>query len=128
MRIFPMNDTAAREAYEELGIERESYLVIGEMTHIYVPPSNFTIYPILAVANTNNKSDKGYQYMIEPREVIGYKRIPLFRFAPGFIKISKVQRSLNEWADAPCYIIDGLSYLGSHSDDHLGTLPACRCG
>lgn len=106
-------DTACREAFEELGIESDSYTILGEMTHIYVPPGNFTIYPVLAVSKTDNFSGKNNQYKIAHREVIGYKHIPLPRFAPGLIKTSRVQRSLNEWADAPCYIIDDYLIWGA---------------
>jgi len=109
--------TAAREAFEELGIEKESYRVIGELTNIYVPPSNFTIYPVLAISNSeiliDNQPDKKHQYKIEPREVVNFKRIPLYRFDPRNIKMTKVQRSNNELSDAPCYIIDDYTIWGA---------------
>ena len=41
---------AIREAREEVGIRPESLRVLGELTPLYIPPSNYCIYPIVAVA------------------------------------------------------------------------------
>jgi len=43
-------DAALREAREEVGIRAESLRVLGELTPLYIPPSNYCIYPVLAVA------------------------------------------------------------------------------
>ncbi|MEO0583645.1 MAG: CoA pyrophosphatase [Bacteroidota bacterium] len=40
--------TALREAQEELDILPEKVEVLGELTELYIPVSNFLIYPILA--------------------------------------------------------------------------------
>ncbi|MEL6698330.1 MAG: CoA pyrophosphatase [Bacteroidota bacterium] len=40
--------TALREAHEELDIHPEKVEVLGELTQLYIPVSNFLIYPILA--------------------------------------------------------------------------------
>lgn len=37
--------TALREAEEELGINPAKVQVIGELTPLYIPPSNFLVYP-----------------------------------------------------------------------------------
>lgn len=41
-------ETALREAEEEVGLTRDSISVIGKLNDLYVPPSNFTISPVLA--------------------------------------------------------------------------------
>jgi len=41
---------ALREAKEELGIEPAGLELLGELSPLYVPPSNFYIYPIVAYA------------------------------------------------------------------------------
>ncbi|MEW5902014.1 MAG: CoA pyrophosphatase [Acidobacteriota bacterium] len=43
-------ETAIREAHEELGIRRESIEIIEQLTPLYVPPSNYCIYPVVAFA------------------------------------------------------------------------------
>ncbi len=43
-------DTALREAYEEVGLEKESIDVFGPLSNLYIPVSNFLVQPILAFA------------------------------------------------------------------------------
>jgi len=40
--------TALREAREEIGIASGSLEVIGRLSHIYIPPSNFLVVPVVA--------------------------------------------------------------------------------
>lgn len=40
--------TALREASEELGLDLGAVRVLGRLTPLYIPPSNFCIYPIVA--------------------------------------------------------------------------------
>ena len=39
---------ARREAMEELGVEPESLEVLGQLSPLYIPPSDFCIYPVVA--------------------------------------------------------------------------------
>ena len=41
-------DTAIREAQEEVGINPQKIEVIGELTQLYIPPSNFLISPVIS--------------------------------------------------------------------------------
>lgn len=41
--------TALREAEEEVNIRREDVLVIGQLTQLYIPPSNFLVHPVLGI-------------------------------------------------------------------------------
>ncbi len=41
-------DTALREAWEEMGILIEKKQILGQLTELYVPPSNFLILPVVA--------------------------------------------------------------------------------
>lgn len=43
--------TALREAQEEVGIQPEAVEVIGNLTHLYIPPSNFLVTPVVAFSN-----------------------------------------------------------------------------
>ena len=42
--------TALREAQEETGIEITEVKVIGKLSELYIPPSNFYIFPFLAIS------------------------------------------------------------------------------
>ncbi len=40
--------TAKREAREELGVEPRSLEILGQLSPLYIPPSDFCIYPVVA--------------------------------------------------------------------------------
>ena len=42
-----MKETALRETMEEIGVEPNKIHVVKELTRMYVPPSNFLVYPFL---------------------------------------------------------------------------------
>ncbi len=93
-------DTASREAMEELGINPDSYSIVGELTHIYVPPSNFTIYPVLAIAA------KEVSYTPSGREVMDYMRVPMESFNPGNAITAPVQRTKEDHSLAPGFMVN----------------------
>ena len=41
--------TALRETVEELGVEEENIEVVRQLTELFIPPSNFLVYPYVAV-------------------------------------------------------------------------------
>ena len=43
-----VQQTALRETHEELGIPPESIRILGELTPLFVPPSNYCIFPVVA--------------------------------------------------------------------------------
>jgi len=46
-----LQHTALRETEEELGIPSEGLQVLGKLTPLYIPPSDFCIHPFVAVAD-----------------------------------------------------------------------------
>jgi 8-oxo-dGTP pyrophosphatase MutT (NUDIX family) len=44
-------DTAIRETYEEIGVRVQKNELIRELHEIYIPPSNFNVYPFLVILN-----------------------------------------------------------------------------
>lgn len=42
-----IKQTAIRETYEEVGVETLSVNIIGELTQVYIPPSNYLIHPFV---------------------------------------------------------------------------------
>ena len=43
--------TALRETWEEIGVPSNKITVLRELSSIYIPPSNFQVYPFLGVAH-----------------------------------------------------------------------------
>ena len=100
-------ETAYREAFEELGIVRESTETICMLTHIYIPPSNFTIFPVLAIA----KED--LRFTMDPREVVEYKEIEIRMFNPDSSEMRKIETTPGVIVDAPGFVIDDYFVWGA---------------
>jgi 8-oxo-dGTP pyrophosphatase MutT (NUDIX family) len=44
--------TALREAHEELAIQNDQVKIIGKLTDVYIPPSNYLVAPIVGYSET----------------------------------------------------------------------------
>jgi 8-oxo-dGTP pyrophosphatase MutT (NUDIX family) len=55
--------TALRETEEELGVSATQVEVLGEMSRLYIPPSNYLVTPVVGYVSENPRFRK------EPREV-----------------------------------------------------------
>jgi len=64
-------ETALREAAEELSIKPDEVRVLGELTPLYIPPSNYCIYPVVAAAARRPEFDPS------PHEVAEVIEVPL---------------------------------------------------
>ncbi len=65
--------TALRETEEEIGVPAHSLHVIGQLTPLYIPPSDFEVYPF--VARTGNGSQP--KFTPNPAEVAEIVEVPL---------------------------------------------------
>ena len=46
-----MLETALRETVEETGVDKEMIKTVGPLTPLYIPPSNFHVYPFVGYVN-----------------------------------------------------------------------------
>jgi len=76
--------TALREAYEEIGVVPETVEIIGRLSKLYIPPSNFDVYPIVGVTNstpsfnTNNEVSSLLEIDLSTLlngDIMGYEKI-----------------------------------------------------
>ncbi|OJV22319.1 MAG: hypothetical protein BGO30_11475 [Bacteroidetes bacterium 41-46] len=100
-------DTAIREAEEETGIKREDFIPVSYLSQLYVPPSNFLIQPLLAIAKDTP------QIVPDAREVSRYLEIPISVFKPGNEVYKSFSSPSGELLDAPGYEYDGLFIWGA---------------
>lgn len=63
--------TALRETTEEIGVSPEKIEIIGRLSSLYTPPSNFCIYPFVAFSPTRPT------FQPDPREVAELIEVPL---------------------------------------------------
>ncbi len=71
---YSYQDCALREAEEELGINGADVGIIGELTSLYIPVSNFLIYPFIGFMGEEP------EYIIQKNEVQNVIEVPLKYF------------------------------------------------
>ena len=93
---FPIG-TALREAHEEIGIAPESIRVLGALTPLYIPVSNFTVTPVVGVIHDRRPP----AYVPDPREVADVINVRLDRLQASLSSASF--NTLHGTLQAPCY-------------------------
>jgi 8-oxo-dGTP pyrophosphatase MutT (NUDIX family) len=97
-----MTDTALREAEEEIGVKRNPVTVIGKLTDLFIPPSNFLVTPV--VGYTLERPD----FRPDPDEVDHILEFPLDELLNNSNVIDK---EITIFPDVdikvPCYYLDG---------------------
>jgi len=66
--------TAFRETQEEIGISADKIELVGNLTELYIPPSNFLVHPVVGFANSLP------EFTPEEKEVEQILEIPLSHF------------------------------------------------
>lgn len=104
-----LQKTALREAKEELGIDIEGVEVIGTMTGLYIPISNFLVYPYLGIMDT--KPD----FRPDPVEVRQIIEIRLDQLLDGVnIKRKPIMISLiGKEIETPYFDLEGQTIWGA---------------
>lgn len=82
--------TALRETEEEVGVVQNSVEVLGRLSDMYIPPSNFLVYPVLGFAQERP------HFIPDPKEVARVIEVPLAKFEYGGIRAVRTieQRTL----------------------------------
>ncbi|KFC57674.1 NUDIX hydrolase [Flavobacterium gilvum] len=75
-------ETALRETYEEIGIHQEKIEVLKAFTHLYIPPSNFMVYPFLGICKEE------ITFYPDPLEVADIIELPLTTFLSDSIVVN----------------------------------------
>lgn len=104
-----LKETAKRELEEELGIARERYRIVGQLTDLYIPPSNFLVRAF--VAYTEHRP----AYTPDPREVSEVIEADLNDFfEPSVVKLRDFPaHNSSLTTNAPCYELNGASVWGA---------------
>lgn len=58
-----MAATALRETYEEIGVPPSEIRLLGQLSPLYIPPSNYIVFPYIGI------SDKKPEFLKDPSEV-----------------------------------------------------------
>jgi 8-oxo-dGTP pyrophosphatase MutT (NUDIX family) len=102
MEDLNFEQTALRETHEEIGVSPSMITVLKEFTQLYIPPSNFMVYPFLGV------SKEEISFNPDPKEVAGIIELPLAVFLSDSIIVhSNIATSYASSVEVPAFkIID----------------------
>ena len=95
-------NTALREAQEEIGIDPVLIRIIGQLTELYIPPSNFMVTPVVGYQTSQP------EFTADPKEVARIIEIN----ADDLLDIQNIRRKkiklkLGFTLMVPAYFIDG---------------------
>lgn len=103
-------DTALRETFEEIGVDRELITIVKPFTPLYIPPSNFKVYPFLGYATQE------LIFNPDDREVFGIIEMPLSTLMDDNTKVSKtLGTSYMEEVDVPAFKFEEYYIWGATS-------------
>lgn len=91
--------TAVRETEEEVGIHQSSIEIVGALSKLYIPPSNFLVHPVIAHLH----GDK--QFKAQEREVEEIVEIPLsFFLDAGNVQETEIALQNNLNTKVPAFV------------------------
>ena len=82
-------ETALRETAEEVGVLPETVAIVGQLSPLYTPPSNFCIHPFIGFSRTRPL------FQINPREVAELIEVPLSLFLKPEVHKEEIWRLQN---------------------------------
>jgi 8-oxo-dGTP pyrophosphatase MutT (NUDIX family) len=92
-------ETALRETKEEIGVDTHKFSIVGNLTELYVPPSNFIIYPFVAY------SLEKLNFQKEDKEVEEIINVPISFFLDDSNRtFQKVKVAQNMMIEVPAFV------------------------
>ncbi len=100
--------TALREAKEEVGISPSAVELVGKLSDLYIPPSNFIVSPYVGMCHSEPsfKPDP-----IEVEEIIRVRMVEFFR--PENIREVPIRLSGGDCLPTPCFEVNGQIIWGA---------------
>lgn len=96
-----LEETALRETFEEVGVSSDKIEVLRAFTHLYIPPSNFMVYPFLGICK---EEIIFYPDAIEVADII---ELPLTIFLSDSILVdANINTSYSKSITVPVFKID----------------------
>ena len=93
---------AIRETFEEIGVPKQDVRILKSLTKLYIPPSNYTVYPFLGI------STKTPHFKLEEKEIEDAIEVALSHFLDeGNIITTSVTTSYKIDVEVPAFLLNG---------------------
>lgn len=93
---------ALRETHEEIGIASTQIELIRSFSQVYIPPSNFMVYPFLGISHHE------LSFTADPAEVAGIIELPLTEFLNDEnVVMQNMDTSYSKSIDVPSFKLQG---------------------
>jgi 8-oxo-dGTP pyrophosphatase MutT (NUDIX family) len=103
-----LEQTAIREAFEEVGVGANDFRLVNPLSKLYIPPSNFLVYPHAAIAEEKPMFKK------DDYEVESVVEIPIsFFLNPESRTKTKINIHKDYQYEVPAFIYDGKVIWGA---------------
>jgi 8-oxo-dGTP pyrophosphatase MutT (NUDIX family) len=103
-----LTQTALRETHEEIGVDPSHIRIIGHLSELYIPPSNFLVYPSVGVMS------EAASFKKEDDEVEEIVSIPLSFFLDEKNRsTTKIKVMGNTTVDVPAYVYGNYTIWGA---------------
>ena len=99
--------TALRESHEEVGLPPQSVEVIGQLTDLYIPPSNFLVHPFVGFVRELP------QLVPDQHEVESILQSPISHFTDHPLKEKDIRITEHFSLKAPYYELKGHTVWGA---------------
>jgi 8-oxo-dGTP pyrophosphatase MutT (NUDIX family) len=104
-----LSDTALRETEEEVGVDRRTIRIIGELSSVYIPVSNYLVFPFVGICNHSPVFQK---HSLEVKDLLEIK-INEFLSERNKTTSDIFLKSRNLRINVPCYNIGGKIIWGA---------------
>lgn len=95
-----LSDTALRETEEEIGVSKNNIQLLGPLSKLYIPPSNFLVHPFIGYA------DKTPNFIPSEKEVSEIITVDLQKFnEKSVLQTTKINVGKHD-IRCPCFNID----------------------
>jgi 8-oxo-dGTP pyrophosphatase MutT (NUDIX family) len=100
--------TALRETFEEVGVHPDKIEIIKPFTQVYIPPSNFMVYPYLGICQNE------IAFRPDPKEVAGIIELPLAAFLTDrLLVVTQMETSNANSIEIPAFQIENHTVWGA---------------
>jgi 8-oxo-dGTP pyrophosphatase MutT (NUDIX family) len=101
--------TALREMHEEVGVSPDTIQLVGQLSDLFIPPSNFLVKVFVGYTH------KKHQFIPDPKEVQSVIEIGIDEFSDekSVAEMDFFAKALNSELKAPCYNVNNVVVWGA---------------